>query len=1479
MKKNNIIEKKYLNVAQEVLIISNRLNENKQQQKKVFENLKLIIREELEKLEVETNFVNNPQKLIDVITNPTDKIKDALLTLYALIPIITKRELSMFHYPVQIAAGMALVDGNIIQLQTGEGKTIVGLYPEITFGLLSQIDRQVCDQYKQQANNNSVHVITANPFLAERDMLWLSPVISWFGLTVAQLNHHDNLLEIISTYETDIIFGTSSDFIFTYLRSQLANKSQHRLNTTPFVLLVDEIDHALIDEARTPFIISKDSDKHDDSQFRQIKLIHHIEPLAKQLASEPMMLSISSHPEFHIGLTGNGKQALNALFDNLYKKPNKVDQYGFGENSEAMSYIPLINIYLLLVAEAGGITPSNSPPLITNDGEPSDYFIKRLKSAFDESLKETNISTPKELLKIIKDLGKGRKIFDQIIADLQLTPSDLKRMTKTLLKKINITKILFKPSASLDLFIDLIWPLIKNQITLICQIQTQPDDYFRYRLAQHIDNIMIILKRFIPIEKLTIELVNIDKAISTILKRESNSNPNPNSNFADDIQYYWLNPFSVAIDNITDSTIKDVYLFIQIYFSFTLKFSYKDKLTNRYEREAYRMSQDIGRMLNHPTLFITDPENKKVQLQIFGRYIVRKNVNTLLRHDLWPHINWDDIKDDPEVLLHIYSKAESLTELAIEQYIFKLKDTDYIVEYNSDTFSKEIIIIDELTGHPLRGRRWSNWIHPFLEKKENLLVKPDSITQNKITIQLFAKRYPHVCGMSGTAKEADNEFLEIYGRNTCVFHPNIDKLYYLWNGPTNQKPLKTPLNPIFIINSFDKQSIHECIHSFKEKIRQIENENTSKPVTILSKDEKIIKKIIKILSKQNFVPKKKLKTGDICNHVTLPDAVFLDDEAKEKDIISDIKHCHEIGMPILLVTASVKESVKYYNILTKLYSKEQVQVLNALKENYYREAEVISRAERKNIITIVTQMGGRGVDIVLQKDAQETGGLFVIGTERRDSRRWDNQIAGRTARQGDLGYCIFFLSLNDSIPRLCGSDRIIPLMEKLMGENDYVQSKIYNRSIENAQKRLERKYANERKRSGQIDGFIDKFRKDIFYIRDQTFKESSQHSGEWCRPYVRKFIVAALKDAIRPISIEEDLAKRFADQDDLPVQWDWESLVNELNKSLNVPITKDDIAINRRWKDKKLRQLRKVQPHASFWKRPWIDQSIYLLKMSDENERNRLVNLSEIWNVTIEYKILKNRIKELIQLDSRKMVYQNIEVALSKVPDYSDVDYAVDTIKKNITELYNNEPVEDLIYVLFPENHKINVTSKNEMLQYCDNRLQIYFEDKIIDVQDVNQYALHRLNQLMLPLQCYIQQQSQNAEYVSTKKLLRCTQEKIKEWYRNKKDELGKVRMYWEENSLLRQHIDKYYSLFLNDTELQISRLNYDFHEDKSRGYCCVIQNNYDEMKSNIGEELIRTWPTMKKSSKQIDKTQKKVDSPYLKPIIDEIVSQFSIQG
>ncbi|HXE12340.1 MAG TPA: preprotein translocase subunit SecA [Bryobacteraceae bacterium] len=388
---------------------------------------------------------------------------------------------------------------------------------------------------------------------------------------------------------------------------------------------------------------------------------------------------------------------------------------------------------------------------------------------------------------------------------------------------------------------------------------------------------------------------------------------------------------------------------------------------------------------------------------------------------------------------------------ALRAHVLYQNDRDYVVQEG------KVVIVDEFTGRLMPGRRWSDGLHQAVEAKEGVRIERETQTLASITFQNYFRMYKKLAGMTGTADTEATEFNKIYGLDVTVI-------------PTN-KPL-------------------------------IRLEN--------------------------------------------PDVVYRTEDEKFRNAAKEIKELHEKGQPVLVGTISVEKSERLSALLKKNGIRHEV--LNA--KNHEREAAIVAQAGRRGAVTVSTNMAGRGTDILLggnpdfllrerlkkqgrtaemlsqeelehelntiKQEVEEerravvaAGGLHILGTERHESRRIDNQLRGRAGRQGDPGSSRFYLSLQDDLLRIFGGDRMQRLMLRLGMEEDVpIESRLISKRIQSAQKTVEAQHFASRKHVLEYDDVMNKQRQAVYGVRGQLIEGGSQRERifEMVRGIVQAFI-------------------------------------------------------------------------------------------------------------------------------------------------------------------------------------------------------------------------------------------------------------------------------------------------------------------------------------------------------------------------------------
>ncbi|TXH78719.1 MAG: preprotein translocase subunit SecA, partial [Romboutsia sp.] len=272
------------------------------------------------------------------------------------------------------------------------------------------------------------------------------------------------------------------------------------------------------------------------------------------------------------------------------------------------------------------------------------------------------------------------------------------------------------------------------------------------------------------------------------------------------------------------------------------------------------------------------------------------------------------------------------------------------------------------------------------------------------------------------------------------------------------------------------------------------------------------------------------------------DLIYKSEREKFEAVCEKIKYYHEKGQPVLVGTASIEKSEKLHKILSD--KKIPHTVLNA--KQHEKEGKIIADAGQKGAVTIATNMAGRGVDIKLTPEILALGGLAIIGTERHESRRIDNQLRGRSGRQGDVGESQFYLSLEDNLLRIFGSDRIKSIMERLgIKEGEFIESKMVTRAVENSQKKVEAMHFESRKHLLEYDDVANEQRKVIYSFRNDLLKEDYDISSK-----IDENRVEYVQNLLSELNITQALSED---------EFDYEQLVARLKEELHFIVKIEDI--------------------------------------------------------------------------------------------------------------------------------------------------------------------------------------------------------------------------------------------------------------------------------------------------------------------------------
>ena len=528
--------------------------------------------------------------------------------------------------------------------------------------------------------------------------------------------------------------------------------------------------------------------------------------------------------------------------------------------------------------------------------------------------------------------------------------------------------------------------------------------------------------------------------------------------------------------------------------------TYKEELTQR--ELNYAIVDEVDSILI---------DEARTPLIISGRgvdsSVMYRNANTFVKtlnedvdYKVEEKDNQVSLTDEGVKLCEDYFKIDNFSDpdnMELNHYVHQALRANFLMKKDVDYIVKdgEILIVDEFTGRLMYGRRFSNGLHQAIEAKEGVKVRSESKTLATITLQNYFRMYNKLAGMTGTAKTEEDEFRDIYNMDVVVI-------------PTNKPVIRE-----------DKQ-----------------------------------------------------------------DSVYAHQKAKYKAIVNRVVEAHETGQPVLVGTISIEISELISNMLKKRGVKHNV--LNA--KHHEQEAEIVAEAGRLGAVTIATNMAGRGTDIILggnpdfearkqmrkegytpeqisfatgfeksddpemldarakynelheqikaerapeQQKVKELGGLCIVGTERHESRRIDNQLRGRSGRQGDPGNTQFFIALEDDLMRLFGGERMQGILERVgMDEDEPLEAGMLSRSIESAQKKVEGKNFGIRKYVLQYDNVMNKQREIIYDQRRMVL------NGEDVSGYIKNMTYELIDGIVDPVVMESKYSE----------EWDMQRIIDGL---------------------------------------------------------------------------------------------------------------------------------------------------------------------------------------------------------------------------------------------------------------------------------------------------------------------------------------------
>ena len=616
---------------------------------------------------------------------------------------------------------------------------------------------------------------------------------------------------------------------------------------------------------------------------------------------------------------------------------------------------------------------------------------------------------------------------------------------------------------------------------------------------------------------------------------------------------------------------------------------YKDQLVQR--KLKYAIVDEIDSILideARTPLIISGRANKSSNLYSKADSFVRKLTPKVIIEEDVKDLDQAEDNEKYDYIVDLKAKSATLTEKGVKKAELEFglenfndlenselvhnvnqalrahgimkKDIDYIVK------NGEVLIVDEFTGRIMYGRRYNNGLHQAIEAKEHVKIADESKTLATITFQNYFRMYEKLAGMTGTAKTEEDEFQDIYKLDVIEI-------------PTNKPMIRIDNN----------------------------------------------------------------------------DVIYKNEAGKFRAVVNEVKESHEKGQPVLIGTVSIEKSEKLSKMLSDVGIKHEV--LNA--KQHEKEAEIIAQAGKYGAVTIATNMAGRGTDIMLGGNSEylakqqlrmekytpeqveeattyyetedpeiikrrahykelrdnfeekikdekekvvEAGGLKIIGTERHESRRIDNQLRGRSGRQGDPGESRFYISLEDDLMKIFGGDRIIKVYETLGADEDMpINARIISKSVESAQKKVESKNSSIRKHVLQYDDVMNSQREIIYAQRRQVLDGENLH----------KTVINMLDDSI------ERLVRNYANEEEITNS---ESLIQDIETSYGITdvesikkdnATADDIIEELKEKTHKIYEDKETEFTSENMREL---ERVVILKVVDQKWMDHIDNMDELKN-------------------------------------------------------------------------------------------------------------------------------------------------------------------------------------------------------------------------------------------------------------------------
>lgn len=1323
----------------------------------------------------------------DLLLVSEDIFNHVLPSAFALVREVSRRLLGMRHYDEQIIGGIALHKGNIAELKNGEGKTIVALLPAYLNALFIQIEYEIKSKEKPNFKKRSVHIVTTNDYLARRDYVWLRPVYEFLGVTVSYLqeintskpSYNMGLLERKTMYTADIIYGATHEFIFDFLRDNRQSNKSFQVQGEKYLVVIDEVDHALLDEARTPHRLSESKPGFSK---QDLGLIYIINNLAREIYQDQRVLTLINMNTLVPTRTGAniirlfGKQLIsNKSSHNLLAK------HFSGEEIIGLVFGLIYHATKLRRQQVGSELFKEIQKIFDKSSASFGYYetdangnVIGLGKKTKEKLLEVFLDYQedgqetldyKDFVSLLNLVARNLPAFNEIILSSGLTSQDLRRILSQ-----------------------------SDAINLMQKIISDPDTASRQIALLIIDILELFVREIIDISlkdinRLRMFIREITVFLGALLPQWGNGNIHQDYARAlkkiGDIYLFGLNKSQNALApeaflNLASSIVFPIIsnlfapqkplqthnklVIVTILLTKTLiAASQIEQPKNKLEQQLYEFFKTLQKVYTN-NLFLVDAISERIYLTYWCELIIEEYAKQIGDFRLWEKdesslrkIEVQDLKFRISFLLQQALKSYAFHELN-NQYIIRESDNKTYDDFTGRKIDKDIVIIGELTGRIMPGRRWQQWIHSFLEAKENIPVRRESRSIASISAQAYFKMYPKISGMTGTAHiGVQSNTFGLFTRMTQGFLKLFNK---------NRKVDLVPLGTDPLLPEFKKTYDMDVIVVPEHRPKQRED---------------------------------------------LLDMLYISKKGKLSAIINKIVDVHKTGQPILVETVSIAQSIEIANLLASYAKHHNINlpynILNALNDE--QEAEIITQAGLPGAITISTQLAGRGTDIIVSEESIKLGGLYVLGVERRWSRRWDNQIAGRAGRQGEPGKSQFFLSYDDEILIQVKNQSFALLskmgLDKELQEADHlgIQNKMLTSVFYNQQVHFEYHSGISRSQTEDFDKVLGKYRNFILHLREKSFDENytcpaclnpeqlisldsedlvcsncatistaNENRGLW-RPYFGKLLASTVHSMLSKDNLESDLVGRYASSV-FPGEWEWDNLIEEVKKLV------------RKHPTKKL-----LTKGINFKNALNYQEEVLTLKRNLHHmfEEDRRLSILDAANEIIS--MFEKQEHDLRNWDFQKL-FREINAALG-------LDIPINVYTK-INILEGRSKIKSEITSIIDEAFRFSLLGQKSSSMPKDQ----------VALQVISSFAPYSNENLSLPLLRKAFDDNKIEEFFT---------QTLANFYNSLVKKHAKSQLYKLENEIFREEIDELWCQFLFESQLRINEIRGDTPRDRLADY------------------------------------------------------------